>query len=176
DFSRYSSWLTHTKAENRYCLGSAVILILSPCVFCGAFIFLPTIISEIIFDKPLLAGILYFALLLIALYFSPRSNPGGQRLILTSRTIRLIVTAFFVELTPVLLGVGAMQYAYVMVADPNNSPEAMGILAAPFIAFIILVAITIGPIAFLLTPYTLPLANLINRPFDVVFAKDKARS
>jgi hypothetical protein len=93
---------------------------------------------------------------------------------LTSRTIRLIVTAFFVELIPVLTGVGAIQYAYITVADPRNSPEAMGILAVPFVAFIILLAIAIGPIAFVLTPYTLPLANLFNQPFEVLLARTKA--
>jgi len=168
DYVRYFLWLYHTKAEYRYYQAFVAAVLIAPCAFCAAFFFLPSTILSAIVDYPLLAGFPYYAIFLAALIFAPRSKPGREPFQRTARAIRLLVTASFIELVLVLLGIAMIFNDRIAIADPLNSPEAMGILALPYLGSILLVIILIGPVVYVLTPITLLLANLLNRPSDIL--------
>src|SRR5258708_15943675 len=162
EYNRYSLWLSRNKAEDHYFFIFLIILGLIGTIGCFGSVILPSIAIEYTFP----AGIVYLLLFLLAIYFAPRDRQIKQKFAATPRAIRLLVTSFFVELVPALLGTCILLIAYNMLNDPRNSPESMFALGAIVFGFMLLLAITLGPIVFLLTRYTLPLANAINWPME----------
>jgi len=173
DSISYIRWIIDrdNMAESRYFPVSIGIVALWPIVFCGGYFFLPSVLDAL-FNKPLLGAIIYLATIPVSLYFAPRSELTNRKIAPTMRMFRLLITALFLELILVLISIAMIYGAYLSVADPNNSPEAMGIFAPLVAAFILLAAITTGPIAFVTAPYVVPFANWLNRPLDFLLARN----
>jgi hypothetical protein len=168
DFFGYLRWLLHTSAEFHYHWAFVIAFITYPFFICGGILFLGRQLPQIAEQYPLVVGVINLGLILLAFYFAPRNGISDQNLNLTPQAVRLIITSFLLELIPAWVGLGVAQSAFAEVADPKNSPESMGVLALPFLAFINVVIIMIGPIAFALTPYSLLIASVVNGPIDLV--------
>ncbi len=161
-YQSYVQWFLNNNVENRYFFRFVLTLVsLPPLCFC-AFPFLPSAL----FSSPFPVGIVYFALLLLAMLFAPHDRPNNPQFTRTQRKMRLVLIAFFIEFLPVLVGTWLIWGAYNALADPRNSPKSMGVLALPALGFIIFLSASMGPIAFIFTRYTLPIANVINWPID----------
>ena len=169
DSERYTNWHSHSTPEIRYVIVFVCGLVLLTGFSCIGSLF----ISSILTKMPFLPVIGYLAVALLAICFAPHNRRVGQEFISTSKTIRLLITAFFVEFVPILIGAWLISGTYNALYDPNNSPEAMFAVGIFFLGFMILITVCVGPITFILTPYLLLIAHAINRPIETIFARGK---
>ncbi len=166
NYPRYERYLTSNPAEARYFIIMIVVVGTFCIISCGASLFLlPDLVSN-----PLSASTLYLSALLLTLNFAPRNSMQTERTRRSARALRILITAFLLELFPPYLALSQMVQAYAGLTDPRNSPES-SIFSFIFVSFITWIAITVGPVNYVLMRYAPMLAVIINWPLDVMLAK-----
>ncbi len=105
---------------------------------------------------------LSFVLALLALYLAPRDTEVKQKFTPTQRAVRLLITAFVVEALPVII-VGFVNFA----GDSWSGDLEYEATLIP--------TAMVGLVAYILTPFTLPLANGLMWPVEEVFRRSYLR-
>ncbi len=170
-YVRYETRLSRDRAESRYLFVFVAVLgLFGPVACCGFPFIVPVLYGGVWL---FVAGIVYLALFLFVVGFAPRGHLTEQEFVATPRTMRLLTTAFFVELIPVWIGSLYFADSYSALANPNNSPEATFALGALTLGFMVIESVAVGPATFILTRFAIPVAALINWPLDALLARFK---
>ncbi len=159
-YSRYMEWLSSHRAEKTYFQMFLIGLGVLPFGYCLVGIFT----LNFLFQNLLLVTVVYLVGVAFIVYFAPRDR--AESVTSTRRTLRLIVIAFVIEIIPIAIGAQVVLDCYALLRDPNNSPESYIVLGPMVVVFAILAVVIAGPAAFILTRYTIPIANLLNRSID----------
>jgi len=171
NYPRYERYLTSNPAEARYFIIMIVVVGSFCIVSCGASVFL---LANFV-KNPLSASVLYLGLLLLTLIFAPRNLIQSPISRVSTRTLRVLITAFLLELILPYLALSVMVQTYAEMIDPRNSPESM-ILSFGFVGLLLWIAAIVGPINYVLMRYAPMLAVIINWPLDFMFARIKSAS
>jgi hypothetical protein len=110
-----------------------------------------------------IAGMMYLALIVLVNYLMPNDPLAKQDLAPTPQTMRLLTIAFFVELIPVIIGALVIVKAYDSLINMPGSAESMIVFVPIFSVIMIALATAFGPITFLFTRYTVPIADRIDQ-------------
>lgn len=172
ELGSYTAW--YTKSENAYIVKFMVIIgvfltLPFPCSIPG-FLMVPTI------QNPLLAGVVYTAIFLIALAIAPSSKHKIQGISPTERTIRILITTFFLQPVIPFIVAWLVGNTHGFFFDPRNSPESMILFSSGlFYLWAFSFCLVMGPITYFLTRYFVILATIVNWPIDLAYILNRQR-
>ena len=153
DSKRYVNWLLNNRAERRYLLIGAV-LILIYVAFAG----FVAVLSSVSIDAFGLVLVANWIIVLAVFSQAPRTREVKQKYTSTQRALRLNITAFIVEALPALV-IG-------LILAPMINAQQM-----PSLPAILVMGIIAGPLVFFLAPFAFPAANIINFPIEEAFRR-----
>lgn len=167
DYAHFWVWLTRGAEIIFQIVAGCALVLIAGFAGIGSFILLPIVkmMPVLVVVPHLLTG--------LAVAFAPHGRASQPSSKVTVRAVKLLITAFMLELILVLISTSIVVDLNKAVSNPNTSPEAMFAIGLLFWEQLVLVSACTGPLIFILTPYLLLLAHAINLPIDIVLTKVK---
>ena len=152
----YARWLEQQDAETRYGKILRRFLLVLLILSCAGY-----------FSASLLPGIPIIALAVsgglasLAFYLAPKDTEVKQQFTPARRTGRLLITAFILETVPTIIA-GLVIFALVRGLESPTLWAGMTFVLFPLVIWtIFFLAVMAGAVGYVLTPFLLPVANLL---------------